>query len=81
MENTIKTQINWQNAEVYSPQQYKDPIIYCTDENKVGILDNTITSCKMDDNWKVTYYSDWETIRNFYHIKWWCYCDNVVPYI
>ena len=81
MENTIKTQINWQNAEVYSPQQYKDPIIYCTDDNTVGILDNTITSCKMDDNWKVTYYSDWETIRKFYHIKWWCYSGNVVPYI
>ena len=79
MENSILTTIRWQNADVYHPDQYKEAIIYCNDENKINVLDNTITGCSMDDNWKITYYSDWEKLKNFYHIKWWAYHYNITP--
>lgn len=79
MENSILTTIRWQNAEVYRPEQYHESIIYCNEDNTVGILDNTITGCTMDDNWKITYHSDWNKLKDFYHIKWWAYNYNIIP--
>ena len=79
MDNSILTTIRWQNAEVYSPQEYKEPIVYCTEDNKINVLDNTITGCEMDDNWNITYHSDWKKLKDFYHIKWWAYCYNITP--
>lgn len=79
MENNFRTTINWLNAEVHRPDQYKEAIIYCNDENKIGILDNTITGCSFDDNYNITYQSDWKYLKEYYNIKWWCYQYYIVP--
>ena len=79
VKNIIWKDIRWQNADVYRPEEYDESIVYVNDENKVNILDNTITGYNFDDNWKANYQSDWEKLKNFYHIKWWAYCYNIVP--
>lgn len=79
MENNFRTTINWQNADIYKPDQYKEPIIYCNNENKLGILDNTITGCSFDDNWNINYERDWNQLKEYYNIKWWCYCYYIIP--
>ena len=79
MENSILTTVRWQNAEVYRPEQYQESIIYINDENKVGVLDNTVTGCTFDDKWNISYQSDWKELRKHYRIEYWCYQYTIIP--
>lgn len=65
MNNNFKTTINWQNADIYSPEQKDEPIIYCTANNKIGVFKEVK--------------EHWPWLKKKYNIKWWCYQYYVIP--
>jgi len=65
MMNNFRTTINWLNADVHRPEQTNEPIIYCTVNNKIGVLK------EVKDHWT------W--LKEKYHIKYWCYQYYIIP--
>lgn len=63
--NIFRTTITWNNADVYIPDQKEEPIIYCTANNKIGVLSGIK--------------HQWSWLKEKYHIKWWCYQYYIIP--
>ena len=67
MENTLLTTLMWKHADVYSPEQNYEPIIYCTINGKIGVFKNTKS------------FQHWKFLKDKYHIEWWCYQHYIIP--
>ena len=63
--NIFRTSITWNNSDVYIPDQNEEPIIYCTSNNKIGVLNGVK--------------HQWSWLKEKYHIKWWCYQYYILP--
>jgi len=66
MNNSIST-INWQNADIYIPEESNEGIIYCTVNNKIGTFND------------IKNINHWNFLKDKYHIKWWCYQWKILP--
>lgn len=64
MENKIIINISWKNADIYSPVENEEPVVYYTINNKIGTLKNT---------------NSWSFYKEKYKIKWWIYQYEILP--
>lgn len=65
MENNFKVTLEWKNADVYFPEITNEPIIYCTVNDKIGVLKEVK--------------NHWNWLKEKYNIKWWCYQWRILP--
>ena len=68
------TKFRWVSASI-EPSSIFEPIIYQTNNNKLGVFKNT---CSMYNGDESTAHSNWYWLKNKYSIKYWTYQSELI---
>ena len=75
-EDSNRVEFQWQDASC-PPEEINEPIVCCTNNNKILTFKDTIKSYNKDGN--IVTESGWDRIREKYRIRLWAYQRELIP--